>query len=77
MKAIKGVYQNGTIELEEKPVTKDPLEVLVIFPEPRKRIAKLRGAFKGQSIDYRAIEGELKNLNRISQAHIITKAENL
>jgi len=76
MKAIKGVYQNGTIELEEKPATKDPLEVLVIFPEPRKRIAKIRGAFKGQSINYRAIEGELKNLSHSSQAHIIKDADN-
>jgi len=34
MKALKGIYKNGKIELAEKPTERGPMEVVVVFPEP-------------------------------------------
>lgn len=34
MKAVKAIYEKGTIKLSEEPVEAGPLEVLVVFPEP-------------------------------------------
>jgi hypothetical protein len=33
MKAVKGIYEQGKIELAENPVEQGPVEVLVVFPE--------------------------------------------
>jgi hypothetical protein len=61
MNALKGIYHNGMVELIEKPGIKGTAEVLVIFPEKKKKIAKIGGLFKGHKIDYAAVEKELKN----------------
>lgn len=71
MNAVKGIYHNGMVELIEKPGIKGSAEVLVIFPEKKKKIAKIGGLFKGHKIDYAGIEGELKKLSRQSQKHIL------
>lgn len=71
MNAVKGIYHNGMIELIEKPGIKGSAEVLVIFPEKKKKITKIGGLFKGHKIDYAEIEGELKKLNKQSQKHIL------
>lgn len=34
MKAVKGIYENGRIQLSEQPSHEGPLEVLVVFAEP-------------------------------------------
>ena len=49
MNAIKGIYHNGVIELIEKPETQETSEVLVIFPDKRKKIAKISGIFKNMT----------------------------
>ena len=51
MNAIKGIYHNGVIELIEKPATQETSEVLVIFPDKRKKIAKIGGIFKKYDIN--------------------------
>lgn len=71
MDAIKGIYHNGVIELIEKPETQETSEVLVIFPEKKKRISKIGGLFKNYDINYEEIEEELKKLNQDSQKHIL------
>ena len=60
MNAIKGIYHNGVIELIEKPEMQETSEVLVIFPDKRKKIAKIGGIFKKYDINYAEVEEELK-----------------
>ena len=71
MNAIKVIYHNGVIELIEKPETQEPSEVLVIFPDKRKKIAKIGGIFKKYDINYAEMEEELKKLSLDSQRHIL------
>ncbi|KKR75564.1 MAG: hypothetical protein UU20_C0051G0005 [Parcubacteria group bacterium GW2011_GWE2_40_8] len=71
MNAIKGIYHNGVIELIEKPETQETSEVLVIFPEKKKRISKIGGLFKNYDINYEEIDEELKKLTQDSQRHIL------
>ncbi len=71
MNAIKGIYHNGVIELIEKPETQETSEVLVIFPDKRKKIAKIGGIFKKYDINYAEVEEELKKLSLNSQRHIL------
>ncbi|MBN1594036.1 MAG: hypothetical protein JW941_12405 [Candidatus Coatesbacteria bacterium] len=33
MKAVKGVYENGTVTFVERPKSKEPADVIVIFNE--------------------------------------------
>jgi hypothetical protein len=33
MKAVKGIYENGSITFEEGSVDPGPIEVVVVFPE--------------------------------------------
>ncbi len=75
MNAIKGIYHNGSIELIEKPETKETSEVLIIFPQKVKKIMKIGGLFKKYIIDYKAIDKELKKLNAESQQHILNELE--
>lgn len=74
MNAVKGIYYNGVVELIEKPDTKGTAEVLVIFPEKKKKIAKIGGLFKGHKIDYARVERELKKLSKQSERHLLEKA---
>jgi hypothetical protein len=76
MEAIKGTYKNGKIELKHQPIYSDPIEVLIIFPEKKKQIKKIRGLFKGVSIDYDQIAVELKKLRQESLAHLMSEWEN-
>ncbi len=71
MNAIKGIYHNGVIELIEKPETQETSEALVIFPDKRKKIAKIGGIFKNYDINYAEVEEELKKLSLNSQRHIL------
>ncbi len=71
MNAIKGIYHNGVIELIEKPETQETSEVLVIFPDKRKKIAKIGGIFKKYDINYAEAEEELKKISLDSQRHIL------
>jgi len=71
MNAIKGIYHNGVIELIEKPEMQETSEVLVIFPDKRKKIAKIGGIFKKYDINYAEVEEELKKLSLNSQRHIL------
>ncbi|HHT9146149.1 MAG: DUF104 domain-containing protein [Candidatus Brocadiaceae bacterium] len=71
MNAIKGIYHNGMIELIEKPETQETSEVLVIFPDKRKKIAKIGGIFKNYDTNYKEVEEELKKLSLDSQRHIL------
>jgi len=74
MNAVKGVYHKGKVELIEKPAVKGTAEVLVIFPEQRKKIARIGGLFKGHVIDFAAVDRELKKLSRASEKHMLQKA---
>jgi len=74
MNAVKGIYHNGMVELIEKPGIKGSAEVLVIFPEKKKKVAKIGGLFKGHKIDYSGIEGELKKLSRQNERHLLEEA---
>lgn len=74
MNAIKGIYHNGVIELIENPGIKGTAEVLVVFPEKKKKIVKIGGLFKGHKIDFAGIELELKKLSKHSQQHMLDEA---
>ncbi|MCP4345364.1 MAG: hypothetical protein GY795_07540 [Desulfobacterales bacterium] len=63
--AIKGIYNNGEIELIGTPKFSGPVEVLVIFSE-EKKIRKIGGLFKEFAIDYDKMEEDLKELSRKS-----------
>ncbi len=73
--AIKGIYNNGEIELIGTPNFSGPVEVLVIFSE-KKKIRKIGGLFKGFAIDYDKMEDDLKELSRKSAEHILSKWDN-
>ncbi len=74
MNAVKGIYHDGLIELIEKPMVKGTAEVLVIFPERKKKIARLGGLFKGHAVDYTSAEKELKKLSKHTEKHILQEA---
>ncbi len=76
MNTLKGIYHDGIIELIELPESKEPSEVLIIFPQKTKKITKIGGLFKNHIIDYKAIEEEIDKLNKESQEHIISELEN-
>jgi hypothetical protein len=71
MNAVKGIYHKGIVELIEKPGFKGTAEVLVIFPEKKKKIVRIGGLFKGHRIDYTTVERELKKLSKHSEKHIL------
>ncbi len=75
MNAIHGIYHNGSIELSEQPSLTEPVEVLVIFPEPRKIVKKVGGLCKEAVLDYEAIEADLRQLRTGSVAHILQEAD--
>lgn len=62
MEAIKGIYKNGKILIKQKPLFFDPVEVLIIFPEKKKKPQKIGGLFKDSNLDYEKIEKDLKKL---------------
>lgn len=74
--AIEGLYQDGNVELVEKPDFQEPVEVLVVFLEKKRKISKLRGIFKNFAIDYEGIGQDLKELSRNSEANILDEFEN-
>ncbi|MEK6589655.1 MAG: hypothetical protein AABZ11_03165 [Nitrospinota bacterium] len=76
MDAVKGIYHNGIVELIEKPEAIEPSEVLVVFPQKNKKVFSIGGLFKNQTIDYEAVDEELKKLNQETQKHIISELEN-
>ncbi|HEO65708.1 MAG TPA: hypothetical protein ENI73_07545 [Spirochaetes bacterium] len=57
----------------EKPEHQEVTEVLIIFPQKRKKITRIGGLFKDHVIDYSEVEDELKKLGSESQDHIINK----
>ncbi len=71
MNAVKAIYHHGRIEMIEKPVFQEPVEVLIIFPKPGKHVTKLRGLCREDAIDYDHIEQELKELSRQSEEHLL------
>lgn len=73
MNAVKGIYNDGVIELIERPVFQEPVEVLIIFPKPEKTIKQIRGLVKDAVIDYDQIEQDLKELSRQSEEHILSE----
>ncbi len=73
--AIRGIYNNGMIDLIEKPDFQGPVEVLIVFLENKKQVRKIRGLFKDSDIDYDAIEHDLKNLSRTCAEHILNESE--
>lgn len=74
MNAVKAIYHDGIIDLIEKPALKGTAEVLVIFPEKQKKVAKIGGFFKGHTINYDSIEADLKELAQASQKHLQQEA---
>lgn len=72
MHAVKGIYKDGHVEFAEMPAFSELTEVLVVFPEHRiKRVKRIGGLFKGASIDYDAVEHELKDLSRVCEDHLL------
>lgn len=76
MDTVKGIYHNGIVELLEKPEAIEPSDVLVVFPQKKKKIVSIGGLFKKHAIDYEAVDEELKKLNQETQKHIISEIEN-
>lgn len=76
MNALKGIYRNGIIELIERPDTQETSEVLIIFPDKKKKVSIIGGLFKDNDINYEEVEKELKQLEQNSQRHIIEEAGN-
>lgn len=76
MNALKGIYRNGLIELIESPDTQETTEVLIIFPDKKKKVSTIGGLFKDNFINYEEVEEELKKLDQYSQRHIIEEGEN-
>lgn len=75
MDSVRGIYHDGTIELIEKPEIQETSEVLIIFPQKKKKITSIGGLFKKHAIDYDALKDELKKLNKESEKHIISELE--
>ncbi len=73
MNAVKAIYHDGMIEMLEKPVFRQPVEVLVIFPKPEKSVMKLRGLCKEDEVDYAQIEQDLKVLRHQSEEHLLSE----
>jgi len=73
MDTVKGIYHDGIVELIEKPEAIEPSDVLVVFPQKKKKIVSIGGLFKNHTIDYEAVEDELKKLNQETQKHIISE----
>ena len=71
MNALKGIYHDGIIELIDRPDTQETSEVLIIFPEKKKKVSSIGGLFRGYDINYEEVEKELRNLDQNSQRHII------
>ncbi len=71
MLALRGTYNNGVIDLVEKPEYQNPCEVLIIFPEKKRGIKKIGGLFKDADIDYKQLENDLKALNRNSEKGLL------
>ncbi len=74
MQAVKGIYQDGSVTLVEKPPVHETSEVLVILPDRTKRVMKIGGLFKDHEIRDDEIERELKDLNQRSTAHLEEEA---
>jgi len=56
MISVKGIYNQGMIDLAEKPKYKQPIEVLIIFPEEKnKGIKNIGGKFKNYTIENRYV----------------------
>ncbi|MDO8445963.1 MAG: hypothetical protein Q7T53_07680 [Deltaproteobacteria bacterium] len=75
MDALRGIYHKGIVELIERPGSQAISEVLVIFPEKKKKVYKVGGLFKKQAIDYSMIEKELKKLDQQSIKHMTEELE--
>lgn len=75
--AVEGIYRDGNVELVDTPEFHNPVGVLVIFLENKKKIGKLGGLFKDFPIDYDKIEQDLKELSRSSSAHILCESESI
>ncbi len=69
MNALKGIYHDGIIELIDRPDTQETSEVLIIFPEKKKKVSSIGGLFRGYDINYEEVEKELRNLDQNSQRH--------
>jgi len=76
MDAVKGIYHDGIIELIEKPDIQGTSEVLIVFPQGKKKAVSIGGLFKGYAIDYKAVEEELKTVSQVSEKHILDEFEN-
>ena len=74
MEAIKGIYENGKIKIKQKPLFLDPVEVLIIFPEKKKKPQQIGGLFKDINLDYDKIEKDLKKLGENSAKHLMKEA---
>jgi len=72
--AIEGVYRNGAVELAETPPFHEPVSVLVVFLNSRKRISKLGGLCRGAAVDYDQLEHDLNELQRASAAHLLAES---
>ena len=71
MNAVKGIYRNGMIVCIEKPVFQEPVEVLIIFPKPEKKVKQIRGLCEDAFIDDEQIRKDLKELSRLSEKHLL------
>lgn len=67
MDTVKGIYHNGIVELLKKPEAIEPSDVLVVFPQKKKKIFSIGGLFKNHVIDYEAVDEELKKLSLVKQ----------
>ena len=76
MDAVKGIYHDGIIELIEKPDIQGTSEVLIVFPQGKKKAVSIGGLFKGYVIDCKAVEEELKTVSQVSEKHILDEFEN-
>ena len=71
MKRFNAIYNNGEVELIDKPDSTKPTKVFVLFPDENTEIRALRGAKKSKSpIDYSAISKDLANLSKESEKHL-------
>jgi hypothetical protein len=71
--AIEGVYRNGAVELTETPPFHEPVKVLVVFLDSRKRITKLSGLCKSAAVDYDQLEQDLHKLQSEAAAHLLAE----
>ena len=71
MNAVKGIFKDGIVELIDAPGITNQTEVLVIFPDKKKNVRKIRGLYKNALINYDDIENELKTCNSLSEKEIL------